>query len=132
MITIKNTVSYPIEVNVHSNIKDYSEREMESGFIRINKGDKEKINITALLGPKILYADKREPGVIDIRIEARTGSQQVKSLSVNVTIHSRNAWNGEIEYLPFFVTPEDEDIVQFSRELSKQLSLDQSDLRLNF
>ena len=132
LITIKNTVSYPIEVNVHSNIKDYSEREMESGFIRINEGDKKDFPITALLGPKILYADKREPGVLDIKIEARTGNQQTKKLSVNVTIHSRNAWNGQVEHLPFFVTPENEDIVQISRELVKELSPDQSDLRLNF
>ena len=132
LITIKNTVSYPIEVNIHSNIQDYSEREMESGFIRINKGDKKDIPITALLGPKILYADKREPGVVDIKIEARTGNQQTKSLSVNVTIHSRNAWNGQVDRLPFFITPENEDIVQLSRDLIKNLKLSQSDLTTKF
>jgi hypothetical protein len=132
LITIKNTVSYPIEVNVHSNIQDYSEREMESGFIRINKGDKKDIPITALLGPKILYADKREPAVVDIKIEARTGNQQTKFLSVNVTIHSRNAWNGQVDRLPFFITPENEDIVQLSRDLIKNLKLSQSDLTTKF
>ena len=132
LITIKNTVSYPIEINVISKIENYSEREMESGFIRINKGDKKDIPITALLGPKILYADKREPGVIDIRIEARTGNQQTKSLSVNVTIHSRNAWNGQVDRLPFFLTPEHEDIVRLSRDLVKELAPLQSDVTSKF
>jgi len=39
LVSIKNTVSYPIEINVHSNIQGYSERSRESGFKTINPGD---------------------------------------------------------------------------------------------
>jgi len=121
-VKIKNTASYPIEVNVHSNIKDYSVREMESGFVRINRGEEKYIPIKAIFDPKILYASKREPAVIDIKIEARTGSKQTKSMSVEVMIHSRNAWNGEVERLRYFVTPDDEEVVKLSRELIENLS----------
>jgi hypothetical protein len=113
-------VSYPIEVNLHSNIERYSERSQESGFIIIPPGETEKIPVYAIFGQKLLYAKQREPAIIDLSLEARAGATHTESMSVNVMIHSRNAWNGEVNRLHFFLTPDDEELMNRSRAIVRQ------------
>jgi hypothetical protein len=124
-VTVRNMVSYPIEVNLHSNIEGYSERTQESGFIQIKSGETEKIPVFAIFGEKLLYASQRQPAVIDMSLEVRAGATQIEKMSVNVVIHSRNAWNGQIERLHLFLTPDDDGIMELSRGALKQLSEDE-------
>ncbi len=131
-VSVRNMVSYPIEVNLHSNIEDYSERSQESGFIKIAPGETEKIPVFAIFGPKLLYAKKREPAIIDLSLEARAGATHMESMSVNITIHSRNAWNGEINRLRFFLTPDEEEIMNLSRSIASQHHEDNMNEILNF
>jgi hypothetical protein len=100
LVTIKNMVSYPIEINLHSNIQGYSERSQESGFIKIAPGNAEDIPVYALFGSKLLNVSQREPAVIDIQLEARAGA---------------------IDRLGFFITPENETIMEFSRNIVREL-----------
>jgi len=122
LICVKNTVHYPIEINVRSDIKGYSERPYESGFVVIAPGETKDIPIHALFGQKILNVSRREPTVIDIELEAKTGAVQTKSISEYIMIHNRNAWNGEIDKLGFFITPDDGNILQIGRELEAVVS----------
>jgi hypothetical protein len=121
-VAVRNMVSYPIEVNLHSNIEGYSERSQESGFIQIPPGETEKIPVYAIFGQKLLYAKQREPAIVDLSLEARAGATHTESMSVNVMIHSRNAWNGEVNRLSFFLTPDDEGIMNLSRGIVSQFN----------
>lgn len=118
LVAIKNTVDYPIEVNIKSEIQGYSERPQESGFIRIEGGEQKDIPVRALFGSKLLSASQREPAVIDLEVEARAGIVHTTQVSAHVMIHNRNAWNGEIDKLGFFVTPDAEEILAFHRTLT--------------
>jgi len=131
-VSVRNMVSYPIEVNLHSNIEGYSERRQESGFIEIPPGEIEKIPVYAIFGPKLLYAKKREPAIVDLSLEAHAGATHTESMSVNVMIHSRNAWNGEVNRLSFFLTPDDEEVMKLSRSIVSQFNneTDTKSLRL--
>jgi len=117
LVTVKNMVSYPIEVNITTNIQNFSERSQESGFKKINPGQNEDIYIYALFGKNLLYTKQREEAIIDIKLEARAGATQSKTISANIVIHNRNAWNGEINSLKYFLTPDDEKIMNTSREI---------------
>lgn len=122
LVSIENTAGYSIEVNVRSEIKGYSERTQESGFLRIDRGETKDIPVKVLFGPKLLQTSRREPAVIDLEVEARAGTEQTKSLSRHVMIHHRNGWDGEIGMLGFFVTPDDEPIMEISRGITHQIS----------
>ena len=133
LVSIKNTVDYPIEVNVHSNIEGFSERSHESGFVQIERNETKDIPVLALLGPKLLQVSRREPAVLDLKVQGRAGATLVKSISARVVIHNRNAWNGEIDRLRFFVTPEDELILKLSRGVVNQMtSVDVSETKKFF
>ncbi|MBN1781801.1 transglutaminase domain-containing protein [bacterium] len=119
MATIENTAGFPIEVNLRSWIDGYTDGVRQSGFIEIPKGETSNIPVHLLFGPDLLTVENREPAVIDLEIEARAGVTLKKSFSAQVVMHSRNAWNGEIDKLTVFVTPDDPEILELSRSYLK-------------
>ncbi len=132
MVAIKNEAGYPIEVNLRSNIRQYSERPKDSGFVRIEPGKTKDIAVTVIFGSRLLQANQRQPAVLDIEVEARAGRIVKKEFSASITIHSRNAWNGEMDKLVFFVTPEDEEILKLSRGMVTQQRIHDKNLSGNF
>lgn len=125
-VAVKNVAGYPIEVNVKSHIRPFSERVGESGFIRIEKGKTNDIPVTAIFGKRLLQVNQREPAILDIEIEARAGKVLTRQISAEVTIHTRNSWNGEMDKLGLFVTPDDESILQLGREMIQNGEIDAS------
>ena len=117
LVKIKNMVSYAIEVNIVTDIKGFSERSHESGFKKINPGETEDIQVYAIFGKNLLFTSQREEAILDIKLEARAGATQTKTVSMNVVIHSKNAWNGEINRLKYFLTPDDEKVMNLSRQI---------------
>ena len=122
-VTIQNTAGYSIEVNLHSWIDGYTDGVRQSGFIEISKGQSRDIPVYLLFSADLLETDHREPAVIDLEIEARAGTTLRKSYSAQVVVHSRNAWNGEIDKLPVFVTPDNQMIYELSRSILKEDSV---------
>ncbi len=118
-VTVQNLAGYPIEVNVRSVIQGYSERPKDSGFMRLAKGETKDIPVTAIFGARLRRTTQRSAAVLDLKIEARAGAQAQKEFSAPIMIHSRNAWNGEIDKLGFFVTPEDEAVLRFRRAVQR-------------
>ncbi|HEX9972083.1 MAG TPA: hypothetical protein VGD14_08445, partial [bacterium] len=119
LVSIKNVAGHPIEVNVRSNIRPYSERPKDSGFIRIDKGKTVDVPVTAIFGNKLSQVSQRDPAVLDIEVEARAGTTFKKQLSAQVIVHTRNSWNGEMDKLGWFLTPDDEKVLQLSREFTQ-------------
>ena len=132
--SIQNTAGFGIEVNIRSWIDGYTDGVRQSGYIEIPKGEEKDIPVYLLFGPELMQTESREPAVIDLIIEARSGVILTKNFSAQVTVHSRNAWNGEIDKLTVFVTPDDPAVHQMSRESLKQdttLAADPERLKFN-
>ena len=117
LVTIKNVAGYSIDINLTSFIANYSERPKESGFIKVDKGKTIDIPVTAIFGARLQNVVHRKPAVLDIEIEARAGQTVKREFSAQLTVHSRNTWNGEVDKLGFFVTPDDKDILTLSRTI---------------
>lgn len=121
LVTVKNLIGYPIDVNVRCNIKRYSERPKDSGFIRVGRGETKDIPVTAFFAKRMLELSKRRTAIMDLKIQARASTMHTKEFSAELTLHSRNAWNGETDKLGFYLTPEDEDILNLSRNIIEQM-----------
>ena len=121
MVTIQNVAGYSIDVNVRSYIRGYSDRPKDSGFVRLDKGEIKDIPVTAIFGSKLHRVSQRRPAVLDIKVEARAGGRVEKEISAQLMVHSRNAWNGEIDKLGYFVTTEDEAVMSFGRQVLDEL-----------
>ena len=127
LVTVKNLAGHPIEINVRSYVKGYSVRSKDSGFIKLNRNETKDIPVTAIFGPNLRDTSRRTPAVIDLEVEARAGSTHRKEASAEIMVHNRNAWNGEIDKLGFFVTSDDEKVLQVSRKFIREQKTEDSD-----
>ncbi len=115
MVTVRNRASSPIEVNIKSEIPGISERKAESGFVRLGPRETKDIPVHVQFGSRLLETTSREPATIDLKIEARAGTILSKTISAQITVHSRNGWNGDIDKLNFFIHPEADLVREFAR-----------------
>ena len=126
IVTIQNQMSYPIEVNIISEIPGISERAEESGFKRIPAHQEEDVPVYALFGEKLLRTVNRAPATLDLKIEARAGTMLTKTMSSPLVIHSRNSWDGDTRKLSYFVTTENPLVRSLAKESAIEDSADQS------
>ncbi len=122
LVTVKNVAGYSIDVNVRGYVKGYSVRPKDSGFVHLARGETKDIPVTAIFGPNLREISRRTPAVLDLEVEARAGSSHKKEVSAEIMVHNRNAWNGEMDKLGFFVTPDDENVLKLSRKLATENS----------
>ncbi|MBN2354506.1 hypothetical protein JXO59_00250 [candidate division KSB1 bacterium] len=127
LVKIKNVAGYPIEINVRSNIKGYSERPKDSGFIKLEKNELRSIPVTAIFSPAILSADRRQPAVLDLAIEARPGTSVIKQVHAQLFVHHRQAWNGDMKKLKYYITPEEKQVIEQSKQIIQEANVDFSD-----
>ncbi|MBD3288171.1 hypothetical protein GF337_05150 [candidate division KSB1 bacterium] len=132
LITIKNVAGYPIEVNVKSRINGFSERVQNSGFVKIGNGTSRDIPVTVIFGQNLMQINQRKPAILDIEVEARAGKITTKSVSAQIMVHNKNAWNGDMDKLGMFITSEDEEILNFSRKVASQIKTDTPAVRADF
>jgi outer membrane protein W len=118
LVTVKNLAGYPIEVKVRGFVKGYSVRPKDSGYIKLGRNETKDIPVTAIFGPSLRDLSRRTPAVLDLEVEARAGRAHKKETSAEIMLHNRNAWNGEVDKLGFFVSPDDEEILRLSRKLT--------------
>jgi hypothetical protein len=119
LVTVQNTAGFPIEVNISSRVIPYSIRAKKSETMKLERGELKDIPVTAIFSASISEVSSRKPAVLEILIEGQGGSTLIKEVNEQLTVHSRNAWNGEIDKLGFFVTPDEEEILMLSRRLAK-------------
>jgi outer membrane protein W len=124
LVTVKNISNHPIEVNVRSEINFYSERPAESGYTEIPAGEVADIPVNAVFGSRLLQSGDNKPAILDIEIEGRAGQTEIKDFSTQIVIHSRNAWNGDMDKLVYFVTPNDDQIFTMNRNIVNELKFD--------
>jgi hypothetical protein len=115
LVNVHNTSGYPIEVNLKSKVSPFSSRPKDSGFIQIEKGESKDLPATVIFDRNITQVSSREPAILDIEVEGRARTTLVKNTSAQIIVHTRNAWNGEVDKLGFFVTPDDQEIISLSR-----------------
>ncbi len=115
--TVRNTSGHEIEVNLRSWIDGVTDGQRQSGFVAIPRGETRDLPVHLIFGPTLLRAETREPAVIRLEIEARSGITLTKSFNAQVIVHGRNAWNGDIDKLPVFVTPEDPEVLAMGRSV---------------
>jgi len=132
LISVKNLASYPIEVKVKSVIRPFSERPKDSEYVRIERGKTKDIPVTAIFGNNLLELSQTESAILDMEIEGRAGRVISKTISERITLRSRNAWDGEMDRLNLFVTPDNEKILALSRSFIAKKRLETNSDLNNF
>lgn len=116
LVTVRNLVGHPIEVNITGAIKDYSQRDKESGYVRLSGGESKDIPVSLYFGPRLLNNRHERTAILDMNVTVHAATTYRDELSSEIVIHNKNAWNGDMEWLPLFLTPENEAVRNLARK----------------
>lgn len=124
LVTVQNLAGHPIEVNITGHVRGYTDRSKESGFVRINGGETGEVPVHVFFGRRLLENENNNSVILDMDVEVRAATTHRTDLSMELVIHGRNAWKGDMAVLPRFLTPEDETIRNIVRD--QLLNLDET------
>ena len=130
-VRVKNIAGYPIELNVRTTVQHFSERAQNSGFIRLRKNETRDVEVFALFGEKFVRSTRRRSAMLDVVVEARSGHNRKKEFSQSLFIHNKNAWDGELNKLGFFITPDDDKILKLTRRIARRTATENSGANKN-
>jgi hypothetical protein len=119
LVTVRNMVGHPIEVNISSAVKGYSQRTKDSGFMRLNGGETRDIPVSVYFDHHLLDNNFDDSVILDMDVQVKAATSYTDELSTELVIRGKNAWNGDMEWLPLFLTPENESI----RDLARRTAL---------
>lgn len=117
LVTVRNLAGHPIEVNIRGRIKGFTSRVKDSGYVRIPGGDVEEVPVYIFFGQQLMENDRNTSVLLDMDVEVRAATTHRTELSTELVIHGRNAWNGDMDILPRFLTPEDKAIRDMTRDV---------------
>jgi hypothetical protein len=115
LVTVKNLAGHPIDVNINGRIKGYTDRVKDGGAVRIGGGETAQVPVYVFFGRRLMENEHNDSVILDMNVEVRAATTHRMELSEALIIHNRNAWNGNMDVLPRFLTPEDESIRNLAR-----------------
>ncbi len=113
---VRNTSTKPIEVKLGFFIDKLMDAPTETKPERIPPGDTMGVPLYAVFNDSLRAARSMSVRNGDVTIKAidEDGSYEDRYQS-RVLIHARNDWNGDVSVLRYFVTPDDSDVIHFTR-----------------
>jgi hypothetical protein len=116
-VRVKNVSHRPIESRVGFYVKNIMEQATESRPHYMLPGETVEIPITAIFTDAIKKIADFTLQTAEVYVRATTAQSYDDRRQMQLAVHGRNDWNGEIVTLRYFLTPEEPRIMQFTREI---------------
>jgi hypothetical protein len=116
LVSVKNKSAQPMDVRVISKIGGLKNRPVEGEFYQVKRGETFDIPVKVMLGESYHLLTRENTVSLDFQIEIKSTTTLKKDIALPIIIHSPNAWNGDIDKLRYFITPENSLVRQYSRE----------------
>jgi hypothetical protein len=114
---VRNISSEPIHAKAAFYVDRYMDEPTESGPVTIQPGESVDISLTAVFNERIKKVSTLTIKEGNVTINASAAQQEDDRYQTRVLIHGRNAWDGDALTLRYFVTPDDPDVIRYSRDV---------------
>lgn len=130
---VRNVSSKPIEAKVSFYVDEFMNAPTETKPFRINPNETVEVPLLAVFNSAINAVKKFSIYDGTVYVHAEPADDYDDRYQTRVLIRGKNDWNGDVMLLRYFITPNDPDIMKFSRNvLDKQKSEDNNGLLLKF
>ncbi len=114
-VHVRNTSPKPVEAKVGFFIDELMERPTESKPYYVRPEETVEIPITAVFTSAIRSVTEMIIRQAEVYVSAALAEEYDDRSQTKILIHGRNDWNGDVLQLRYFVTPEDPEILQYTR-----------------
>ncbi len=117
MARVRNISSEPIYAKAAFYVDQYMDEPTESGPVTIQPGESVEIPLTAVFNERIRKVSTLTIKEGNVTINASPADPEDDRYQTPVLIQGRNAWDGDVLTLRYFVTPDDPDVIRYSRDV---------------
>ncbi|MEE9288656.1 MAG: hypothetical protein V3U69_03595 [Bacteroidota bacterium] len=114
-VHVRNISGKPVQVKVGFFVDRLMERPTESKPYIIQPGQTIQIPFTAVFTPAIRSVTEMIIREAEVFVSAAIAGDYDDRSQARVLVHGRNDWSGDVLQLRYFVTPEDPEVLQFTR-----------------
>lgn len=123
-VRLKNISSSQVEARVSFYINKVMDEPTQSKPVKIFPGELTEVPIFAVFNKAIQMI--KEFSILDgnVYVNAEPAGDYDDSYQTRVVIRGRNDWNGDVTQLRYFITPNDPEVMKFSRTKLRELKID--------
>ena len=114
---VKNISARPIHAKTAFFVDRYMDEPTESEPVYIQPGETVDVQLTAVFNDRIRNVSTLTIKEGSVTINASPAEQYDDRYQTRVLIHGRNAWDGDVMTLRYFVTPDDQEVIRYSRDV---------------
>ena len=117
---ITNVSDGPIQAKAAFFVDTYMDVPTESRAVYLQPGQSVSVPLTAVFNERIGSVTTLTVKEADVTVEASTAEQSGDRYQTRLLIQGRNAWDGDVLTLRYFVTPDHPDVIRYTRDVLLQ------------
>lgn len=130
-VVVRNASDNTVEATVSLLIERLMDAPTESMPVRIGAGERVSVPVYALFNDAVRSVQRAAVREGYVYVTTQRGKEHDDRYQVQLLIHGRNDWNGDVAQLPCFITPDDPEVLRFTRDVLHQQKehIDSADVR---
>jgi hypothetical protein len=117
---VRNAGDRPIEVKASFFVERYMDEPTETAPVVLQPGQVADIPLTANFNDQIRRSSGQALRDATVAVFTTPAGEREDALQTGVLIHDRNAWDGDVLSLRYFVTPDDPTVIKYTRDVLVQ------------
>jgi hypothetical protein len=119
-VRVKNISAKPIHAKASFYVEEYMDTPTETQPVYITPDEETNIPLTAVFNDQVKNVPQTTIRDGTVYVSATPVEEYDDRFQTRVLIHGKNDWDGEVLSLRYFVTPNDPDVIRYTRDILLQ------------
>lgn len=114
---VRNVSDKPVQARARFYVERFMDVPTETQAVTIAPGDEKDIPLLAVLNDHVKEVSKLTVREATVYVSATASEEYDDRVQTKVLIHGRNDWDGDVHTLRHFVTPDDPEVLRYTRDM---------------
>jgi transglutaminase-like putative cysteine protease len=116
-VRVRNISDKPINAKASFFIERFMNAPTETPAVYMLPGEEKEIPFNAVLNEQVKTVSKLTIREGNVYVNATPAEEYDDKAQTKILIHGKNAWDGDVHSLRHFVTPDDPDVLRYTRDI---------------
>ncbi|MBI5471458.1 MAG: transglutaminase domain-containing protein, partial [Ignavibacteriae bacterium] len=116
-VKVRNVSDKPIQVKASFFVEKFMDAPTETTPVHLQPGEVQEIPFSAVLNDQVRHVGKLTIREGNVYVSTSVAEEYDDRAQAKVLIHGRNDWDGDAHSLRHFVTPDDPEILRYTRDV---------------
>jgi hypothetical protein len=116
-VMVKNVSDKPVQARARFFVERFMDVPTETQPVALAPGEEKEIPLLAVLNDQVTTVSKLTVREATVYVSATASEEYDDRVQTKVLIHGRNDWDGDVHSLRHFVTPDDPEVLRYTRDV---------------